>query len=46
MKVNEQIAIEHGLKKDEFEKKESPNKQLCLKDKVEIKKISKVILQN
>ena len=33
-------------KKDEIEKKESSKNQICLKDKVEIKKESKVTLQN
>ena len=33
-------------KKDEIDKKEILKNQLCLKDKLEIKKINKVILQN
>ena len=33
-------------KKDEIDKKEILKNQLCLKDKVEIKKTNKVILQN
>ena len=33
-------------KKDEIDKKENSKNQLCLKDKVEIKKINKAILQN
>ena len=33
-------------KKDEIDKKEDSKNQLCLKDKVEIKKINKAILQN
>ena len=33
-------------KKDEFEKKDKSNNQLCRKDKVGIKKVNKVILQN
>ena len=47
VKVSEfDLETDFFSKKDEIDKKENPKNQLCLKDKAEIKKISKVILQN
>ena len=47
VKVSEfDLETDFFSKKDEIDKKEYPKNQLCLKDKAEIKKISKVILQN
>ena len=40
------LETNYFSKKDDYEKKEKAKNQLCLKDRVEIKKVNKVILLN